>query len=402
MTPLADAASLPTARVAPRHAISLPMSPHPDDPTSYPHRILLAVTGLSPQVVTETLYALAVEQAPPFVPTRIEVLTTEEGRQRALLQLLDPDRGAFPAFCREFALDALAAAFDARSIGVIEGRDGPVADIQSQDDNSAAADAIVERIRVLTADPQTALHVSIAGGRKTMGFLAGHALSLFGRPQDRLSHVLVAESFTTHSEFFYPPKRPRVLYDRMNRPVRTDQAQLVLADIPFLRLRGQLPQTLMADGRSYSDTVAEAQTAFDPVLEIDLPQRCARFGGRPVKLPPVEFAWLAWHAQRRLQPEQPYGGATRWSDTDPADFLAIYRNVAPDTERVDRVARRIDKLAEPADLKEWFEQHTAKLNKLLKQELGLAAAPYLLRSSGRRPFSRTSLALPTERILLVE
>ena len=32
------------------------------------------------------------------------------------------------------------------------------------------------------------MHVSIAGGRKTRGFLAGYTLSLLGRPQDRLSH----------------------------------------------------------------------------------------------------------------------------------------------------------------------------------------------------------------------
>ena len=30
-------------------------------PCSYPRRVLLAVTGLSPQVVTESLYALAVQ-----------------------------------------------------------------------------------------------------------------------------------------------------------------------------------------------------------------------------------------------------------------------------------------------------------------------------------------------------
>jgi CRISPR-associated protein (TIGR02584 family) len=382
--------------------MSLPMPPPSDNPSSYPRRVLLALCGLSPQVVTETLYALAVAQTPPFLPTRIEILTTEEGRQRTLLQLLDPEDGAFPAFCREFELEALAGALDPGAIGVIAGPDGPLADIQSEDDNRAAADAIIERIRMLTADPETALHVSIAGGRKTMGFLAGHALSLFGRPQDRLSHVLVAESFVTHPDFFYPPKRPRMLYDRMNRPVRTDQAQLVLADIPFLRLRGQLPENLLSEGRSYSTTVAEAQAALDPVLEIDMSARAARFGGRAVKLPPIEFAWLAWHAQRGLHPELPHFGATRWTDTDPKEFQGIYRQVAPRSGQVDRVARRIAALTEPDDVKEWFEQRTAKLNKLLKGALGLGAAPYLLRASGRRPLSRTGLVLPPERIRWVE
>jgi CRISPR-associated protein (TIGR02584 family) len=382
--------------------MSLSMAPPSDNPASYPRRVLLALCGLSPQVVTETLYALAVAQTPRFLPTRIEILTTEEGRQRALLQLLDPEDGAFPAFCREFELEALAGALDAGSIGVIRGPEGPLADIQSEDDNRAAADAIIERIRLLTADPETALHVSIAGGRKTMGFLAGHALSLFGRPQDRLSHVLVAESFVTHPDFFYPPRRPRILYDRMNRPVRTDQAQLVLADIPFLRLRGQLPQALLADGRPYSATVAEAQAVLAPTLEINLAAGKARLGGRAVKLPPAEFAWLAWHAQRRLRSDLPHDGATRWTETDPQEFLAVYRQVAPSEEQVDRVSRRIGSLNEPEDLKQWFEQRSAKLNKLLKNALGLAAAPYLLRASGRRPFSRTGLGLQPECIRWIE
>ena len=39
------------------------------NPAAYGRRILVAVTGLSPQVVTETLYALAVLQQPAFVPT---------------------------------------------------------------------------------------------------------------------------------------------------------------------------------------------------------------------------------------------------------------------------------------------------------------------------------------------
>ncbi|CAK0749007.1 hypothetical protein CCP4SC76_10006 [Gammaproteobacteria bacterium] len=53
-----------------------------------PRRILLAVTGLSPQVVTETLYALAVMQDPPWIPDEVQLITTAEGAERARLALL--------------------------------------------------------------------------------------------------------------------------------------------------------------------------------------------------------------------------------------------------------------------------------------------------------------------------
>lgn len=48
---------------------------------------LLAVTGLTPQVVTETLYALHARGE--RLPAEIHILTTAEGYQRAKLTLLN-------------------------------------------------------------------------------------------------------------------------------------------------------------------------------------------------------------------------------------------------------------------------------------------------------------------------
>lgn len=41
------------------------------EPHQFPRRILLCVTGLSPQIITETLYALTEQQRPPFVYLRM-------------------------------------------------------------------------------------------------------------------------------------------------------------------------------------------------------------------------------------------------------------------------------------------------------------------------------------------
>ena len=53
---------------------------------TYNKRILLSVTGMSPAVVTETLYALVTEKN--FVPTEIQVITTEQGKNKLLETLL--------------------------------------------------------------------------------------------------------------------------------------------------------------------------------------------------------------------------------------------------------------------------------------------------------------------------
>ena len=142
------------------------------NPADYPRRILLAVTGLTPQVVTETLYALAVQSTPPFVPTEIHLITTTEGAERARLSLLDPASGQFHALCRDYALSGIDfAATNIHTLADAAGR--PLADIRTPEDNTRAADCLLAEVRRLCADDACALHVSIAGGRKTMGFFLG-------------------------------------------------------------------------------------------------------------------------------------------------------------------------------------------------------------------------------------
>lgn len=47
-------------------------------PQAYPRRVLFSVLGLSPQILTETLYAL-MKSDESFVPTEVHVLTTTKG-----------------------------------------------------------------------------------------------------------------------------------------------------------------------------------------------------------------------------------------------------------------------------------------------------------------------------------
>ncbi len=74
------------------------------NPASYPRRILLAVTGLSPQVVTETLHALALSEGTRFIPTEIHLITTAEGAERARLALLSEKPGWFHRLRKDYGL----------------------------------------------------------------------------------------------------------------------------------------------------------------------------------------------------------------------------------------------------------------------------------------------------------
>ena len=371
-------------------------------PECYPRRILLVVTGLSPQVVTETLFHLCLQRQPPFVPSEIHLITTGEGARHAELTLLHPSQGRFARFLSDFGLDGRVV-FDRNHIHVLRDGDGKVMpDIRSDADNTAAADAISELVRDFTADADCALHVSIAGGRKTLGYYLGYALTLFGRPQDRLSHVLVSSPFENNHQFYYPPPVPEVLFTRDNQPINTADARITLAEIPFVSLRHGLPEHLLKGQASYMETVKAARQSFAaPHLVVDYARRVLRCGGEIVVLPPQLFAWYAWLARRRKRAGAK-GSHLRWTDTGVVDdFLAEYRRVVGDMAHdLEEAARALR--SEGDAPKVFFEQKKSRVQRLLRSRLGFAARPYLVITSGSRGQQRFGLGLAPEQIELYE
>ena len=71
-----------------------------------------------------------------------------------------------------------------------------------------------------------------------MGIYLTAAMQLFGRTGDELSHVLVNEDFEGNPKFFYPPPVAQIIETLDKRLVSTAAAQIYLARVPFIRLRG--------------------------------------------------------------------------------------------------------------------------------------------------------------------
>ena len=364
-------------------------------PHLHPRRILLAVTGMSPQILTETLYALAIQPShTTFLPSEIHLLTTGEGARLARTALLHPDGGQFHALLANYP-QLGRPGFDDSHIHIIHDANGqPLPDIRTPADNGCAADAITALMAELTRDPQATLHVSIAGGRKTMGFYLGYAFSLFARPQDELSHVLVSSPFENHPDFFFPPATPRRLSTRDGQHIDTADAIITLARIPVVRLRHGQPQALLDGNASFNETVAAIQQSLAPPhLHIDLQAKRVNCGGTSVQLPPALLAWLAWWAQQCLNESGPQS----WRKANAQEFLALYRNVVgQDAEAYEKAAQRLRDGME----KEFFEQYHYKLERALREQLGLAATPYLLATSGKRPHTMRSLSLQPQAIEL--
>src|SRR3990170_7474681 len=78
--------------------------------------ILIAVAGLTPQVVTETLYYLTQVKKPRSKISEIYVITTSDGKREILDKLLDRNKGKFFQFCREYKIDSSSIKFDEKTV----------------------------------------------------------------------------------------------------------------------------------------------------------------------------------------------------------------------------------------------------------------------------------------------
>lgn len=228
--------------------------------------ILLAVTGLSPAVVTETLWALARER-PRTLPDRVRFITTQVGAEAIERHLLSP----VSAMSGQSVWEALRAAVKAGPdrliaepplvIGKPNKKTGgidPLSDIRTPEENALAAGYILEEVRRIVTNPEARLIASIAGGRKTMGALLHAAVSLIGREKDRITHVLVEPPFDTLPGFFFPGQPGPELVDAFQRALSPKKASVFLADVPFVPLRnrfsdlGDLPGSFDGLRRKFS------------------------------------------------------------------------------------------------------------------------------------------------------
>lgn len=211
--------------------------------------ILLAVTGLSPQVITEALYAL--HQNNRHVDA-IHVITTRDGKEKIYAELLGESKGHYYKYLEEYGLDPSAIDFGYRNVHVITDEHAiEIPDVVGESDNEQLLKKCLELTFHFTKDPETTVFFSVAGGRKTMSSCLTLAAQMYGRSQDRLYHVLVSTEFESNRDFFYPPKEPRTveLRDNQGQPFYKDTryAQVNLIHIPFVSIREQLSADLLKE-----------------------------------------------------------------------------------------------------------------------------------------------------------
>ncbi len=273
--------------------------------------ILIFVAGATPQIITETIYALAM-QNPPIYADEIYVITTRIGKR--LIEQTLFKKEILKSLQDEYSLPPIP--LSEKSFIVVKNKEGEeLDDIRNSEDNEALGDLITSFIRENAQDASSRLLCSLAGGRKTMSFYIGSALQLFGRPWDKLFHVLVTPEFESNPDFFYKPKHQQIINCRLPdgtvKKLSTDEAEIELIELPFIRLRDKL--TLRSN--NFIDLVREGQREIDTStiqkeLLINLKERAIHIGEIVIDMIPTQILIYNAIVQAKKRnckhPERPY------------------------------------------------------------------------------------------------
>jgi CRISPR-associated protein (TIGR02584 family) len=257
--------------------------------------ILVAVCGLTPQIITEALFCLTVKEKIPV--HSVYILTTSVGRnvifgkKKIGEQVLPPLKDEIKNLCTAYKVEIPEFENNEQYIIVAKEQSVELADVRSDKHNKLFPNKVCGFIREISADPNTVLYCVISGGRKSMSVHLSLALTLFGREKDRLLHVLTSEEHEFKG--FYPKNK-------------VEAKVLEIADIPYVRLRPFIStdkEGMKILAKQYSDIVSLTQKRLktftgETVLILDIEKRELRYGGRKISLEPFEMVLYCYFAER--------------------------------------------------------------------------------------------------------
>ena len=263
--------------------------------------------GTSPAVLTETVWALA-HSKEPIVPDEIEVITTASGKAALTKAVLDGSPSVMDrlkAALRKEKIDVEGKlVFGTASIKVIpDAKGNELDDLRTGEDNLRAADFMLGELRKYSECSDTTIHCSIAGGRKTMSALLFSCMSLVGREQDKVYHVLLPPEFEGGVEpaFYFPEPGKTYIAAKTGKKYKANKVQSELFEVPYVRMRGWYQDKFKSIPPTYRTLISEVQNVAPPAviypeIEIDALNGWVKVDGKFVPMSKTCFAMLCLFA----------------------------------------------------------------------------------------------------------
>ncbi len=364
--------------------------------------ILLAVSGLNPQIITETLYALLMEGRKV---DSIHIITSRLGRDH-ILKLLQP-KGPLDAFLEEYGLTREEIDFNYANIHVPKDSEGrELEEILNAQDNELFLRTCLELTHRFTSNPDTALFFLVAGGRKTMSSCLTLAAQLYGRPQDRIFHILVSPEYESSQEFWFPHKRSvRIeLKDSNGNPFwrETKHAEINLISIPFVSIREYISPELLKEPQPPAELMASLVKDDLPMLHIKLSEGKIIYGKIELDMHPARLALFAYFASRKKN-------CTREGRcTGCYECFVNTREVLNDQDALTQLYKKIPRSRVVEEMsntgitsltKENFNSYKSKVKSDIELKLGIAVSKEIsITSIGKAPDTKYGLNIDKDRI----
>ncbi len=193
-----------------------------------------------------------------------------------------------------------------------------------------------------------------------------------------------------------------MIYTREGRPLDSAKAEVILAQIPFIRLREDIPARLLNGQAGFSETIAFALRANEaPQLLIDRKARELSANGLAIRLPESLLSFYLWVITRSVldenllaKPDKGNGGNSEYA----AEFLCHYQALADPMRDIDKTEAALRHGMDEA----FFQEKVSRINTVLKKELGeRLAKSFCITNRGRRGHSDYGLELSADQIQIV-
>jgi CRISPR-associated protein (TIGR02584 family) len=283
--------------------------------------VFLASLGGSPQVVTETLWALMhpdrmIDQShrtrQPIVPSIVHLVATSFFNERMFACI----EARNTAIKERITMLFLQHDKPAPEVVIDELKDGQskLKDIRTQRENIVYANHITRVVMNYAQRGDTVIHMSLAGGRKSMSSYDHSAMMFFGRVDDELSHVLVEpEILERTSDFWWPDQTERIVQgpNGVQVPTSSDLARVDLVNVPFVRLKVRLPKGVPPEAIDHERLVefVEFERRADPII-VSWNDKLISVGGQSIPLEPLHFMFFCVLALARVN---------KWPGAGPPD-----------------------------------------------------------------------------------
>lgn len=370
--------------------------------------ILLAVVGLTPQVITETLFALHQQRRKVDA---IHIITTRQGKEKINANLLSPKDGRYYQYLREYGIDYHAIDFGFDNIHTVKDKHGiEIDDIAGEEENEWLLKCCLKWAFLLTWDTNNAVFFSIAGGRKTMSACLMVAAQFYGRPQDRVFHVLVTPEFESSRDFYYPPKISShiELRDKNGQVYikETKYAEINLIHIPFVSIRDQLTDDMLRRPKDPATMLLSLIREEPYQLTVDLTAARLIYKKREMDMMPARLALYAYFALRKKECKKTSSSCRGCTD--------CYQDIQEILHQQEKIAEIYKKLTGSRDhfamsdegilnlSKGNYNSYRSKIRSDIEKGFGLYALREIaIASVGKRPDTRYGIRIDREKIRVV-